>query len=343
MMRPRSRRYSGRGFLRWTAIALFAIALVVTGTLVFFRVQAGWRETMAPAHAAPAPGRLVRAADVAIYVQEAGPATGRPVLLIHGTGAWSEIWRETMTALAQAGYRAIAIDVPPFGFSEKPRGADAYGRARQAARIVGVLDALALRRVTLVAHSVGGRPGVETALLAPDRIERLILVDPALGFAPDGSRFAQNDPPLLLRQAFAIEPLRNALLASTGSNPLLTAQLFKGFVSRAEAVTPERVAMLQRPLVVLGATRGYGDWFSYLMIAPDAAPSAEIANLGRLAMPVAIIWGRTDTVTPLWQGEALQRRIGQATLTIIEGVGHIPYIEDAAAFHAILLRTLAAP
>src|SRR5262245_4895126 len=116
---PRSWQHAVRRGLRLVGMALCAVLLIAGAAVAFFRLQADWRETMTPAEAAPPSGRLVRAADIAVYVQEAGPATGHPVLLLHGTGAWSEIWRETMTALATAGYRAIAIDIPPFGFSEK--------------------------------------------------------------------------------------------------------------------------------------------------------------------------------------------------------------------------------
>jgi pimeloyl-ACP methyl ester carboxylesterase len=94
----------------------------------------------------------VRASNAGIFVQESGPVSGRPVLLIHGTGAWSEIWRETIEPLSAAGFRTVAIDLPPFGYSEKPAAASAYSRENQARRIIGVLDALHIERAILVGH-----------------------------------------------------------------------------------------------------------------------------------------------------------------------------------------------
>ncbi|MFD2270214.1 alpha/beta fold hydrolase [Undibacterium arcticum] len=123
--------------------------------LAGFRWQAERREVQIATVAAPTTGRFVHAADVQMFIQEMGPATGPAVLFVHGTGAWSETWRESMAALAQAGSHTIAIDLPPFGYSGKPFN-KRYGRQDQAARIIGVLDALKIPRATLVGHSFGG-------------------------------------------------------------------------------------------------------------------------------------------------------------------------------------------
>jgi pimeloyl-ACP methyl ester carboxylesterase len=57
-------------------------------------------------------------------------------------------------------------------------------------------------------------------------------------------------------------------------------------------------------------------------------------------MPVLVIWGASDTVTPLWQGKQLHALIPNSQLSVIEGVGHIPYIENAEAFNNALLKFL---
>jgi pimeloyl-ACP methyl ester carboxylesterase len=336
----RSRRV--RSVLVWTGRAVGAVlAPLLLLVLVFFSVLALLRER-ATRGAAPSTGRFVRASDVDVFLQESGPASGQPVLLMHGTGAWSEIWRETMTALAAGGYRAIAIDVPPFGYSEKPAGAAAYSRERQAQRILGVMDALQLPQAILVGHSVGARPTIEAALAAPQRVQRLILVDPALGFAPDGKGFQQNDPSWAVRTLFRLKPLRFAVLATGGTNPLFIRSLFASFVSKKDAVTPARVEMLKRPMAVAGTTNGYGDWLQVLLVERDGSLASDFSRFRTLPMPVGIIWGSTDTVTPLWQGQRLHELIPHSTLIVLDGVGHIPYIEDAAAFNRELVESLRA-
>ena len=328
---------------RWTRRVLAAVLFLIAGILLFCGVATATREQLTEEQAAPQTGRHVTAGDVKVFVQEAGPATGTPVLLVHGTGAWSEIWRETMTALADAGFRAIAIDVPPFGFSGKPEGPAAYSPANQAKRISAALDALHVRKVILVGHSVGARPTVETALLAPNRVERLVLVDPALGFGAEGSTaFQQNDPSPLVKIFFGAGPVRNALLSTVATNPLTTRPLFKTFVSNKAAVTDARVTMLQRPLVVENITNAEGDWLHYLMASRDDSRVSDFRNLAKLTMPALLIWGSTDTVTPLWQGRQLQKLLPRAELAVMDNVGHIPYIESPEAFNATLIRYLQA-
>jgi alpha-beta hydrolase superfamily lysophospholipase len=89
--------------------AALAVLALVALTLAFIRWQASEREVVTAQDAAPRTGRYVAAGDVAMFVQEAGPADGAAVVFVHGTGAWSETWRESLTMLAGAGYRAIAI------------------------------------------------------------------------------------------------------------------------------------------------------------------------------------------------------------------------------------------
>ena len=88
-----------------TLAIVLALPVIVLGG---FRIAAAMRERQPRESAAPPAGKYVRAGDVDVFVQEAGPKEGAPVLLIHGTGAWSEIWRSTLDTLAANGYRAIS-------------------------------------------------------------------------------------------------------------------------------------------------------------------------------------------------------------------------------------------
>jgi pimeloyl-ACP methyl ester carboxylesterase len=333
-----------RRILRWISWTLVAVGSAFALILLFFSWQGSLRESRNAIDAAPPTGRFVHAYDTQIFIQEAGPASGRPVLLIHGTGAWSEIWRDTISPLSDAGFRTIAMDLPPFGYSGKPEGASAYSRENQARRIIGVLDALQLQHVILIGHSVGARPTVEAALEAPGQVERLVLVDPALGFQSnpaDTPHFAQNDAPWIVRTIFGTRPLRDAILATYGANPLSTRPLFRSFVSRKDAVTDARVKMLQAPLAVRNTIKGYGDWMQYLLVSQDSSLASDFANFRKLTMPVSLIWGSLDRVTPLWQGEALQKLMPNSGLAVIDGVGHIPFVEAVPEFNGVLLKILA--
>ena len=174
--------------IKWLLALLISVLVLLVVTLLIFRIGAGIRESQQRVEAAPTSGRFVQAGDLELFVQEMGPVAGPKVLLIHGTGAWSEIWRAPMVALAHAGFHAIAVDMPPFGFSERPITSD-YSRQAQAQRIVALLAVLQIEEVILVGHSFGAGPTVEAALLMPERVRALVLVDAALNLQ------AQADAP----------------------------------------------------------------------------------------------------------------------------------------------------
>ena len=101
-------------FLRRLVLLLL---LLVVFVLAGFRLAAVWRESGAVA--APEHGRFVETASGRIFVLEYGPDDGMPILFAHGTAAWSELWRPTLKNVADQGFRAIAYDAPPFGYSDR--------------------------------------------------------------------------------------------------------------------------------------------------------------------------------------------------------------------------------
>jgi len=347
--------------VRWTGLAigtvLLAVVLVVLLVLGGFRVAAAQRETRLRHDEAPSTGRFVTAADVEVFVQEEGPSDGPPVVLVHGTGAWSEIWRGTMHALAGAGYRAIALDMPPFGYSSRPVDAD-YGDAAQARRILGALDSLRIARATLVGHSFGARPTMQATFTAPARVERLVLVDAALdlmrgcagaevrectGAVRDSFPSVQPTGSWPVRTVLGVPPLRDAVVSATLSNPRMTGWLLSKLVSNREAaVTRERVAMLQRPYVLQGWTRGLGEWLAPFATTRTTSMATDRSRYATLTMPTLVLWGGRDSLTPMQQGVDVARLIRGARWELLPRAGHIPAIEDERNFDAALLDFLGA-
>ena len=319
--------------VRTILLAVVLLAVGVAAVLGTFWWRAHARETLNRADAAPKSGRFVRAADVEIFVQEIGSPTAPVVLFVHGMGAWSELWRETLAATAAAGFRAVAMDLPPFGYSARP-APGSYGRQDQARRILGVLDALGVRQATLVGHSFGGGPTMEAVLLAPDRARSLVLADAAIGL---DTVPASGGPTALVLHA---RPLRNALVATTVTNPWLTGRLLTLFVANPDAVTDARVRVLQAPLVVRGATDAFGDWLVDFLTSREVALSTQPDAYRVVALRTLVIWGDRDTTTPLAQGQRLAQLIAGAELAVMPGVGHMPQIEDPAQFNRLLLAFL---
>lgn len=321
---------------RWLGLGLLLIIALPICVVLGFRANASLRETRTAAELAPKTGRFVATPSGRIFVQEAGPETGPPVLLVHGMAAWSELWRPTMTRLGQLGYRVIAIDLPPFGFSD--RGAEGGNtRAALAGRLRDVLEAMSLSRVTIVAHSIGSAPVVETAMRHPERIGALVLVCGALGLVPEGAPAAG---PSWLDWFLATPLLRDPVVASTLTNPLATKALFQRLVAKPEAIDAPTVAVLQTPMRLRDSTPAFGRWLRDLVAGDPGALSTGRANYGRVTVPTRLLWGDRDTITPLAQGHELERLIAGAKLTVLPGLGHVPQVEDAAGFQSALEATL---
>jgi pimeloyl-ACP methyl ester carboxylesterase len=302
-------------------------------TVTFFAWQAGKREVRNAVDAAPPGGRYVKAGDADLFVQQAGPPDGPAVVFIHGTGAWSEAWRGPMDMLAAKGIRAIALDLPPFGFSQRPASAQ-YDKKEQGRRIIAAIDSLQLERAVLVGHSFGGGPTVEAAVLSPDKVRALILVDAALGIAADDA--APAEPSHLLQAGLGLKPVRDSVVATYLTNPMFTRRLLQTFIDDPNRATDDWVAVYQRPLVVKDTTPAIGAWLPALIGPSSGAASENPGTYRKLAMPTQVIWGERDSITPLAQGQRLVSIVPGAQLTVIKGVGHIPQIENAAAFNEVL-------
>ena len=110
---------------------------------------------------------------MAVYEQGKGP----PVILLHGFPELAFSWRHQLPALAAAGFRAIAPDQRGYGRTEVPAGVRDYRIEELIADVNGLLDALALDTATFVGHDWGSLLLWQMAMRAPERIERMIILN----------------------------------------------------------------------------------------------------------------------------------------------------------------------
>lgn len=123
-------------------------------------------------------------------MEYAEKGTGRPILMIHGTGGGFDQGLHFAAPLVTAGYRVIAPS--RFGYlrSEFPANA---GTAAQADAFVDLLDALGIERLPVAGGSAGALPAIEFAIRHPDRCSALVAIVPAT-FAPDRPTYAPMSP-----------------------------------------------------------------------------------------------------------------------------------------------------
>ena len=111
--------------------------------------------------------------DMAVYEQ----GTGAPVILLHGFPELAFSWRHQFPALADAGFHAIAPDQRGYGRTSVPPDVSDYRMSELVADVHGLLDALDLNTATFVGHDWGAFVLWHMAMLSPERIERLVILN----------------------------------------------------------------------------------------------------------------------------------------------------------------------
>lgn len=317
--------------LRFLYRLILATSLTMAVAVVAFRVAAINREAVSAEALLTPQSRMVETIHGRIHVMEAGPEDGTPVLLIHGSVGWAGLWRATMGDLASRGYRAMAIDLPPMGLSDRDTRTD-FSRQAQGLRILAFAEAAQVRPI-IVAHSFGAGAAVEAMMAAPDTFAGGVIIAGALGLGDDGTG---QTLPLPLQPRL----IREAAMAATVTNPYATKWLFRQFVYRKDSIDADTVAVLEYPFLRNGTTETLAAWLPTLLVAPRGAASSDPARYATLAPPVVLIWGREDTVTPPDQAEALRAALGDAPLFWMGETGHIPQIEAPDTFHRLLANAL---
>ncbi|WP_375455428.1 alpha/beta fold hydrolase [uncultured Methylobacterium sp.] len=274
-------------------------------------------------------------------VAPAGTPNGRTALLLHGRNFPASYWAPVVAALTGAGYRVVAPDQLGFGKSSKPVGAFTFDR--MAADTLALLDALDLRRVDVVAHSMGGMLAVRLARTAPERVNRLVLEAP-LGLEDYRFSVPPIDNDTLLRR-------EGELTASAYRKQLMTSYA----LSLPESAIAPFVAVRER---VKGAAE-YPRWLqsfvnSYTMIWGQPV----VHEIPLVTQPTLFVMGGADRNAPgkpyaplelaagmgrnAENAKALAAKMPNGRALVFEGIGHLVHMEATDRFDAAMLDFLEA-
>jgi len=280
--------------LLWSAIVL-AVLAVAAGLAFWVRPVRCFNEVgYIRACFSGVQSRSVAVAGLRMHYNVQGPSEGPVVVLVHGLGGRAEDWRDLAPWFADAGYRVYTPDLPGYGRSQKP--ADfSYSIPDQASAVVGFLDALGLKQVDLGGWSMGGWIVQRVAADHPERIRRLMLYDSAGIYekpAWDTRLFTPQSPAEL-------DQLDALLMPHPPVVP--------GFIARDILRLSQKNAwVIQRAL-------------ASMLTGKDATDN----QLPTLKMPVLLVWGAEDKITPLTQGEKMHALVPQSQLLAIPACGHL--------------------
>ncbi len=116
-------------------------------------------------------------ADGRMHYIDEGPRDGRPVVMVHGNPTWGYLYRRFVTAVTEAGHRAVVFDHLGFGRSDKPDDAELYRIPRHGDRAEALLESLDLDDATVVVQDWGGPIGLTWAARHPDRVRSLAVLN----------------------------------------------------------------------------------------------------------------------------------------------------------------------
>jgi pimeloyl-ACP methyl ester carboxylesterase len=150
----------------------------------------------------------------------------------------------------------------------------------------------------------------------------------------------EKTSPSILEIFFETRAIRNPILSATATNPLLTKTLLSAMLKDPNDATDEKIKILQEPLVLEGATNTLGDWLGYVVNVQEVSLTTNPTHYQNLTMPTLIIWGDSDTVIPLKEGEYLASIIPNAELVVMKDVNHVPHVEDLDNLMPIVMEFL---
>lgn len=241
-------------------------------------------------HFAGMHSRFVRVGQYRVHYFVGGH--GQPLLLIHGLGSRAEDWTPEIPAYVKSGFRVYAIDLLGSGRTDHPD--IAYTIQQQADLVHGFLDAVHVPQTDVIGWSMGGWVALRLAVEHPDRVRRMVVMDSAgISFPTTLTPevFEPRTIPQLNRLEKLLDPhppwlpgfFNRALLRAMRSNSVVVHRTVESMVSGVDLLD---------------------------------------GRLGRLHLPVLLVWGAQDALIPPSVGLRMHEAIPQSVLEIYSGCGH---------------------
>ncbi len=269
---------------------------------------------------------IVRTPAARLSTIQAG--SGPVLLALHGLGGTKGSFLPTLAELG-GHFRVIAVDLPGFGDSDKPLRAR-YDASYFASTVVELLDALGIEHAHVVGNSLGGRVALELGLAHADRVQRLVLLCPALAW--------RRERPLV--------PLLRLTRPELGLVQLAPRMLVEGIVRRVipdaeQGWTAAGVDEFLRAYLTPAGRAAFYAAARRIYLDEPHGERGFWTRLGSLQVPSLFVWGVHDRLVPLAFARHVREALPAATHVRLQ-CGHVPQVERPRQTHAAMAKFLAA-
>jgi len=245
---------------------------------------------------------------------------GDLLVMLHGVGSRADRFRFNVDGLGQAGYRAVAVDLPGHGLADK--GALPYSVGYYASFVIDLIDSLGADRAGIIGTSLGGHIGAQAAVTAPGRITSLVMVG-TMGVVPLGQDTAKAIARSILDRSKA--GIAGKLRFVLHRHDLIT-----------DAWIEEEFKINNSP----GTDEAFLRLSTYFaeQVDDDVVGERLLAASGQI--PMLLVWGADDEMIKADVGHAAQRVLKDTPLVLLSGTGHVPYLERPEEFNALIVDFL---
>jgi pimeloyl-ACP methyl ester carboxylesterase len=252
---------------------------------------------------------------------------GSTVILLHGVGCSVEFWERNIAALARE-HRVFAVDIVGFGRTDKPEVV--YTFQLMADFVLDFMNAMGIDKASLVGNSMGGGISMTVAAQAPERVKKIVLVDPV--------GLGRGQSPMMRLMTLPVignvltKPGRQGVVRQMQLCLYDPSQASDDFIDRVAAIGTlpgnqrSFLSLLRETSNIVGVKKGLVADFS--------------ARLKKIKAPILVIWGRQDRILPVSEGEAAVERMADVRLHVMDRAGHLPQIDKPEEFNATVLDFL---
>ncbi len=266
----------------------------------------------------------VTVGDYTFHINESGPADGKPIIWLHGSGPGATASSNWEWLLGEFGdtYHNIAPDIIGFGDSTHPNpppeGMAAFAELR-VATLLSLFDELGFDKVTLVGNSMGGMISLEIVRQVPERVEKLILMGSA------GGQGGAPKPGLFKMISFYENPTAESM-AEILRYFLHDPDSFDG---NLQQIAETRLKRAMRPEV----ERSHRATFNFAAGGPIGLTTED---LEQITQPTLLVHGDDDKIVPIESSQFMADHIPNSRFEIFKDTGHWLQIEQGPRFAKIV-------